>query len=69
MQEELERLRKIEFNVKNRVATLEKRLSEIKTNNMFNQSDKVQTVSVLREVIEEIKSDLKWISIRKTSSQ
>lgn len=59
MQEELERLRKIEFNVKNRVATLEKRLSEIKTNNMFNQSDKVQTVSVLREVIEEIKSDLK----------
>lgn len=58
MQEELKRLRKIEFNVKNRVATLEKRLSEIKTNNMFNQSDKVQTVSVLREVIEEIKSDL-----------
>lgn len=58
MQEELERLRKIELNIKNRIATLEKRLSEIKTNNMFNQSDKVQTISVLREVIEEIKSDL-----------
>lgn len=58
MQEELERLRKIEFNIKNRVATLEKRLSEIKTNDKFNQSDKAQTVCVLREIIEEIKSDL-----------
>ena len=58
MQEELERLRKIELNIKNRIATLEKELSEIKTNENFNQSDKAQTVCVLREIIEQIKSDL-----------
>ncbi|MFY4844602.1 hypothetical protein ACOTVP_08695 [Aliarcobacter butzleri] len=58
MQEELERLRKIELNIKKRIATLEKDLSEIKTNENFNQSDKVQTICILREIIEEIKSDL-----------
>ena len=58
MQEELERLRKIELNIKNRIATFERRLSEIKTNENFNQSDKVQTICILREIIEEIKSDL-----------
>lgn len=58
MQEELERLRKIELNIKKRIATLEKYLSEIKTNENFNQSDKVQTICILREIIEEIKSDL-----------
>ena len=58
MQEELERLRKIELNIKNRIDILEKELSEIKTNTMFNQSDKTQAVCILREIIEQIKSDL-----------
>lgn len=58
MQEELERLRKIELNIKKRIAILEKELSEIKTNTMFNQSDKAQAVCILREIIEQIKSDL-----------
>ena len=58
MQEELERLRKIELNIKKRIATLEKDLSEIKTNENFNKSDKVQTICILREIIEQIKSDL-----------
>ena len=58
MKEELERLRKIELNIKKRIATLEKDLSEIKTNENFNQDSKNQTICVLREIIEQIKSDL-----------
>ena len=59
MEEELKRLRQVELNIKNRINTFELRLSEIKTNDSFDESSKIQTICILREVIEEIKEDLK----------
>lgn len=59
LKKEIDRLTKIELNIKNRIAIIESRLSKIIDSQSYNHSDKVQTVSVLRETVEELKEDIK----------